>query len=123
MTSAIFLNQAILNHDDNARELALKHQASIFSSLAHRLEIARANQNFQLLSLLEQERQQLAQNPLKSSGVFRGFWNWLIQPMEISIDLIPTGSGNLIWRGYDPRTGETRYGETEADMVNWLEQN
>jgi hypothetical protein len=43
--------------------------------------------------------------------------------MEISIDLIPTSSGDFIWRGYDPRTGETRYGETEADMVDWLEQN
>jgi hypothetical protein len=121
MTSAIF--QATLNHDDNTRELALRHQASIFSSLAHRLEIARTNQNFQLLSLLEQERQQLAQNSPKSSGLIKGFWNWLIQPTEISIDLIPTGSGDLIWRGYDPTTGETRYGETEADMVNWLEQN
>jgi hypothetical protein len=121
MTSAVF--QANLNQDNNARELALKHQASIFSSLAHRLEIARENQNLQLLSLLEQERQQLAQNPPKSSGLLKGFWNWLMPPMEISIDLIPTSSGDFIWCGYDPRTSETRYGETEADMVDWLEEN
>ncbi|AFY74682.1 hypothetical protein Syn7502_02736 [Synechococcus sp. PCC 7502] len=117
MASAIFSNFS--NQSSNYLDLAAKHQASISASLHHRQEIARANQNFDLLSLLEQERQQLNPQTQKSS---RSIWNWLFEPMEISIEKLPSGNGEVIWRGYNPQTGETRYGESEADMIAWLEQ-
>ncbi len=100
-------------------ELSIKHKATIAGLLTHRLEIARANQNSQLVSLLEQERQQLEHS--QTQPVKTNFWNWLTQPMQISIKQLPSSLGGTIWEGYNPTTGETRHAATEAEIIDWLE--
>lgn len=101
----------------NYLELSIKHKAAISELLTHRLKIAKANQNTKLVSLLEQERQ-LEENPQPAQV---NFWNWLTQPKQISVKQIPSSSGTVMWEGYNPRTGETRLAETEAEMIDWLE--
>jgi len=100
-------------------ELSIKHKATISGLLTRRLEIAKANQNSQLVSLLEQERQQLEHS--QTQPVKINFWNWLTQPMQISVKQLPSSLGGTIWEGYNPRTGETRHAETEAEIIDWLE--
>jgi hypothetical protein len=121
MTNALLTNQS---------ELIARHQANIAASLAHRLDHARATQNAQLLALLEQEKQQLRQNESLQPAFSpirwgRGFWNRLtealFQPSQVSIEPMVGSSGAIIWRGFDPRTGETRYAETEGELIDWVE--
>jgi hypothetical protein len=116
MTNTIFIDQRSLN------SAQARHQESIMTILAHRLKIAKADRNLELLSLLEQERDQLEQSyqrscqPRKSS-----LWEWLIQPAKISIAQLSSTSGKY-FRGYNSITGEIRYGETESEMIDWLEE-
>lgn len=118
----------LLNHQ---HELSAKHRANIAASLAHRLNRARAARNFQLLSLLEQEQQQLNQRQLTQTtlptltqwgkAVWNRFVNATISCPAISIQAITGDSGDVIWRAYNPTTGETRYAETEAEVIDWVE--
>ncbi len=120
MTSASFINSSV-NSNSYSPDLAIKHQTSISKLLRHRIEIAKSNQNFGLLTLLEQESQQLEQNFQKPQVSAKSFWSWLITPTDILIEQVPSVSGGMVWRGYNPLTGHTRYGETEAEMIDWLE--
>lgn len=112
---------------NNQSELATKHQANIAASLAHRLERARATRNFQLLTLLEQEQQLIQSQPTQTlkpiqwgKAVLARFMNALANSSKVSLEAIKSDSG-VIWRAYDPTTGETRYAETEAEVIDWLE--
>ena len=115
----------------NHSELLAKHQANITASLARRLDRARAAQNTQLLALLEQEQQQLggiAPNQ-RMSGLTRWFaviWHRLSEAIahrsELSIEKLMS-DGVIYWRAYNPTTNETRYAETEAEIIDWIEAN
>ena len=118
---------------NNYSELSARHKANIAASLAHRLDQARATCNFQLLTLLEQEQQQLIQSePNQQTAVSnsiqwgKAVWDRLINAIanrsRISIKAVTmSDSGAVIWRAYNPTTGETRYAETEADLIDWME--
>lgn len=114
---------------NNQAELAAKHQANIAASLAHRLDRARAARNFQLLTLLEQEQQliqsqstQTACKPVQwSKAVLARLMNAIANSSTVSLEAITSDSGSVIWRAYDPTTGKTRYAETEAEVIDWLE--
>ena len=123
----------------NYPELSARHKANIAASLAHRLDRARATRNFQLLTLLEQEQQQLIQseptqqqqqqqqtaftNPIQwGKAVWFRLVDAIANSSRISIKAVTmSDSGAVIWRAYDPTTGETRYAETEADLIDWIE--
>jgi hypothetical protein len=111
-------------------QLATQHQANIAATLAHRLEKARMAQNLQLVALLEQEQRQLqapvAQRFWEASGQWlTNLGTQLVQaiahPAELSIERIIGDSGEVLLRAYDPETGETRYAETENEIVDWIE--
>ncbi len=113
---------------NNQPELAAKHQANIAASLAHRLEQARAARNFQLLTLLEQEQQLIQSQPTQNvkpiqwgKAVLARLMNASANSSAVSLEAITSDSGAVIWRAYDPTTGETRYAETEAEVIDWLE--
>ena len=115
----------------NHSELFAKHQANITASLARRLDRARATQNTQLLALLEQEQQQLGgiASSQPTSGVtpwFAVIWHRLTEaiahPSRLSIEKLMS-DGVIYWRAYDPTTNETRYAETEAEIIDWIEAN
>ena len=123
------MNTLLINHP----ELSARHKANIAASLAHRLDRARATRNFQLLTLLEQEQQQLIQSESTQQAGFsnpiqwgKAVWYRLIDAIanssRISIEAVTmSDSGAVIWRAYDPTTGKTRYAETEADLIDWIE--
>lgn len=123
------MNTLLNNHP----ELSARHKANIAASLAHRLDRARATRNFQLLTLLEQEQQQLIQSESTQQTGFsnpiqwgKAVWYRLIDAIanssRISIKPVTmSDSGTVIWRAYDPTTGKTRYAETEADLIDWIE--
>ena len=116
-------------------EVDAQHQAAIATSLAHRLEVAKAAENFHLIALLEQEQQQLglAQkhgSKLVTSALVtkvKQVWNsWMdaiAHHSMLSIDQIMSDSGTILWRAYDPRTGKTLYAESESEVVQWIEDN
>lgn len=118
---------ALLNHQS---EVSARHRANIAASLAHRLAQARAARNFQLLSLLEQEQQQLNQRQPTQTNLStltqwgKAVWNRLVNATAspaVSIQAKTGDSGAVIWRAYNPTTGETRYAETEAEVIDWVE--
>lgn len=123
------MNTLLNNHP----ELSARHKANISASLARRLDQARATRDFQLLALLEQEQQQLIQSePPQQSALSnsiqwgKAVWYRLINAIancsRISIKAVTmSDSGAVIWRGYNPTTGETRYAETEAELIDWVE--
>ncbi len=107
MTPAVFTNSS-----------KLRHQANIAASLAHRIQKAKAAQNADLLALLEREQRQLSiASPIKAA------WQRSINalPDRVSIEPLISETGAIAWRATDPRSGETRYAETEAELIDWIE--
>ncbi len=113
-------------------QLVAKHQANIAAALAHRLEKAKMAQNLQLVALLEQEQRQLQGQVPGVQGLWTASVQWLAnlraqlvqavaEPAELSIERIVGDSGHVLLRAYDPETGETRYAETESEIVDWIE--
>jgi hypothetical protein len=100
-----------------------KHQENIAESLVHRTEVANIHQDLQLLQLLQKEQEQLeafeAQAPQRLN-----LWQWLASMMakrtQVSVEEIQGPSGKA-WRAYNPRTGQSRYAETLAEITAWLE--
>jgi hypothetical protein len=103
----------------SANPAQVKHKETITIVLARRLKIAKADRNFELLELLEQERQQLERSYQQGGQQKQNFWNWLLQPAQVSIK--PLDSTAKYFRGYNPIAGEIRYGN-EADMIDWMEE-
>lgn len=116
----------------NDSNVETQHQANIAASLAHRLEVARATRNTQLVVLLEQEQRQLqAQSrPSRLSNLFSSLnqrWHNLILAIEnsskLSVERVVDEAGSIWWYAHDPATGKTLYAETEADVLQWIEDN
>jgi hypothetical protein len=101
-----------------------KHQENIAESLAHRTEVANIHRDLQLLHLLQKEQEQLeafeAQAPQRLN-----LWQWLASMMakrtQVSVEKIQGPSGKTAWRAHHPRTGQSRYAETLAEITAWLE--
>jgi hypothetical protein len=117
----------------NDAEIFAKHRASIAASLAHRLEVARANHNTQLIAVLEREQQQLglaSTRPRNLSTLSQQLTHWWQRLMnaiairsQLNVQQLQDSSGGLWWFAYDPRTGKTLYAESESDVVKWIEDN
>ncbi|NJR66623.1 MAG: hypothetical protein HC772_17025 [Leptolyngbyaceae cyanobacterium CRU_2_3] len=113
-------------------EISAQHQATIAASLARRLAVAQADQNMQLIALLEQEQEQLSLDSRQSgfaafSAQIKQIWHsWMeaiVQSSELSVDQIMGDDGTLFWRAHDPQTGKTLYAESRSDVVKWIEDN
>jgi hypothetical protein len=111
-----------------------KHQANIQASLNHRLEVARASHNSQLVSLIEQERRQMESDLQididgSNSAIDRLklLWGKLVETIVHANDLqVWTRSydGNALWwHAYNPRTGKSVITDSESEMRIWIEAN
>ena len=113
-----------------------KHQDSMMASLNHRLDVARANCNANLVALLEQEKQQVA--PTMTAGVARsGFHrahrHWWKAATQYLADRLFGGSALQVaeivdgsdrwWVASDPRTGQFVYADSEAELRLWIEEH
>ncbi len=112
----------------NPSEIAAQHQATIAASLARRLAVAKAAQNTQLLTLLEQEQQQLDResHPLNLLALVKQVWHsWLDaldRHSQLSVKQI-VSNGITFWHAYDPKTGKSLYAESSSEVVKWIEDN
>lgn len=124
-------NTFITYQSSRHSDVADKHQSSIAARLAERVEKARVAQNQQLLALLYQEQQQLTRQLPLSRKLFGGvqwahtLWQRLQSAVNqsdtLSVEQIVGESGTLLWRAYDPVSGETRYAESASEIVDWIE--
>ncbi|MGA7936669.1 MAG: hypothetical protein WCA35_24150, partial [Kovacikia sp.] len=102
--------------------------------LAHRLEVARAANNTQLITLLERERQQIEVVGRKQEAPalapiarLRTFWQQLVDAIANSTKLDVWQSvdsyGVAWWNVYDPHTGKSVCTDSESEMRQWIEDN
>jgi hypothetical protein len=119
---------------NDAFQVLVKHQQNIATSLLHRLESARASHNTQLLALLEQEQQQLARMTPSQTGIShllgkaKKLWHQVIDSFfspeaALEVRQVIDHNGILWWYAYEPRTGRCVYATSEAEAVNWIEEN
>jgi hypothetical protein len=108
-----------------------KHSESIRVSLAHRLEVARAANNLQLIRLLEQEQQEIVgSTPVTQSSSHLLKWmlglkqsvSSLFRSSKPKIHQFSNGSDRW-WYTTDPETGRYIYAESEAELQLWLQEH
>ncbi len=107
-----------------------KHAESMMSSLAHRLEVARAKNNLSLVALLEREQQQIAGSAAETSqrghsldwiAGFRQVAHSLLGNAKPKIHHFSNGSDRW-WYLIDPQTGRHIYAESEAELQLWIKE-
>jgi hypothetical protein len=116
----------------NSNEISAQHQASIASSLAHRLAVAQAAKNTQLIELLVQEQKQLGLAPhqpglsafsTKIKQVWQSWMEAIDRYSNLSVEQIVGEDGTIFWHAHDPKTGKTLYAESRSDVIKWIEDN
>lgn len=101
-------------------------------SLAHRLEVAKAAGNTNLLKLLEQEQQQLQANLLQPERM-RSLRSWMHQLKQGIGNLLPRKHHIQIreflngydhwWYACDFQTGRCFYADSKAELEVWLKEH
>lgn len=107
-----------------------KHEGNMMTSLAHRLKVARANNNARLVTLLEQEQQVTLE---RSRHVVRSQptgWETIAQQITQALfggSTLQTcevvDGRDRWWVASDPRTGQVVYADSEAEMRLWIKEN
>ena len=109
-----------------------QHYANMQASLDHRLEVARAAHNNQLISLLEQEKRQLESDwsfngPLSVLARLKHWWGQLAAAIahvdDLQVWTTTDDNDALWWHAYNPRTGRSVITDSEAEMRLWIEAN
>lgn len=115
----------------HAPQFLAQHQVNMMTSLAHRLEVARATNNFQLVELLERERQQISAgtshiSPLWNGDRLKDFVQSIIKAIahrsELQVQQFINGSDRW-WYAFDPQTGNSVYADSEAELRLWIRDN
>ncbi|MBW4583375.1 MAG: hypothetical protein KME42_27745 [Tildeniella nuda ZEHNDER 1965/U140] len=116
-------------HLHNRRTLE-KHQDSIMASLNHRLAIARATNNANLVVLLEQEKRQVEPKTPLDVALGGNWWQTLTQYLTDKIfggsalQVVEIADGrDRWWVASDPQTGQVVYADSEAELRLWIEEN
>lgn len=117
-------------HTDDSPTFA-KHYDNIMSVLARRIEAAQAANNAQLIELLEQEKQQIAQTATPHRDVplavrFDAFKQGLLKVLfggsGLQASRYQQGSDGW-WYAFDPQTGDAVYADSEAELRLWIKEN
>lgn len=112
--------------------IARQHLNNMSASLAHRIEVARANDDHNLLLQLKQEQQLLQESDYIAGsrtkfGGLQQFWQQIITAMQnadkLHVEQIVDESGEKWWYAHDPRTDKTLWADTQAEVVKWIEDN
>lgn len=107
-----------------------RHRDSMMASLNHRLEVARATNNFQLIQLLQQEEQTLSRMFAPPS---RSLWqrcqSWfkalrINDPHKSELEVSQVVlNGDRWWYAYDPRSGQSVYASSDQELMLWVNEN
>ncbi len=107
-----------------------RHLESMMASLAHRLEVAKAANDFQLAKLLEREEQQLTSPATQRQQLRLTTW---LNTCRQSIAALLGGSKPQVcqfvsgsdcwWYAIDPKTGQSVYADSKAELRLWIEKN
>lgn len=114
-----------------------KHQDNIMASLAHRMEVARAANNLQLVELLKREEQQVIASveqsealQIPSLGSLTAWFNSFRQSLgkailgESGLDVAEFVNGrDRWWYAFDSQTGKWVYADSEAELRLWIKEN
>ncbi|MGB3491772.1 MAG: hypothetical protein WBA57_03520 [Elainellaceae cyanobacterium] len=124
------MNSTLYSHS-LSHGIAQQHFNNISASLAHRIEVARANNDRDLLSQLQQE-QNLLESPYgvgsttKAHGL-KKFWQQVVTAIQnadqLTVEKIVDESGETWWYAHDPRTAKTLWADTQTEIVKWIEDN
>lgn len=121
-------------------QLRLKHSSSIANLLAHRLEVAKASHNDQLVSLLEREYQQLMDRQAEqlqgnrrdtSLGAiatwWHGVWNHFADTIpglyQLQVEESVDRQGQPVWQVYYPKTGQVFSTSSKTELQAWVQKN
>jgi hypothetical protein len=100
-----------------------KHQDNIMASLNHRLAIARAANNTQLIALLEQERQQVSgKQTHPGTALWQKILAFVLGDSRLQVSQFFNGSDRW-WYAFNPQTGECVYADSEAELRLWIKEN
>lgn len=122
---------SILYSHSSSSAIAQQHLNNISASLAHRLEVARANNDYDLLWQLQQEQNRLnslhrAGSNTKAHGL-KQFWKQVVAAIQnadqLNVEKIVDESGETWWYAHDPRTNKTLWAESQSEIVKWIEDN
>jgi len=122
---------ATILHANNTQIVA-RHRDSMMASLARRMEVARSQNDFRLVELLEQEKRQIASDE-EFDGILRSlaiglknlkqrFDQAVFGGVELQVRQFINGSDRW-WYAFDPQTGQSVYADSEAEMRLWIEGN
>lgn len=108
-----------------------KHHDNVLASLQHRLDVAKAHQDQQLIELLKAEEKQLAGDvdlaPQPMLHPLADLWESIVDffrgDSELHVWQTVDRRGERWWCAYDPLTGKTLYTDSETEMRIWIEQN
>ena len=108
-----------------------KHHDNVLASLQHRLDVAKARHDQQLIELLKSEEKQLAEDAGLSSqpatNPLVDLWESIVEffrgDSELHVWQTVDRRGEHWWCAYDPLTGKTLYTDSETEMRIWIEQN
>lgn len=118
-------------HTGDAQTFA-KHHDNIMSVLARRIEAAQAANNAQLIELLEQEKQQIVQTAtphrdarsltVRFNAFKQSLLNAVLGNSSLQVSRYQQGSDGW-WYAFDPRTGDSVYADSEAELRLWIKEN
>lgn len=109
-----------------------KRQESLLTSLSHRLEVARATRNFELIELLEQEKRQMTATQAHHNSQWSLFVHFTILKQHLTNAIAPKSAlqvsqfvngSDRWWYIFDPRTASYIYADSEAELKLWLKEN
>ena len=105
------------------------HQANLLTSLARRLEAARAHQDQQLVAALQHEQEQLSafEQPTSASSrleqTWMGFAETLSDWTKVQIEQTTDSQGNPGWYVYNPQAGEAMFTQSKDEMNQWIKSS
>lgn len=102
------------------------HQTHLLALLTHRLKVAKAHQNQQLVAALEKEYTQLTSRyePATTSTWLQKLWlnfaatlsDWTKVHIERTVD----AAGKPSWYAYNPQAGQAICTDSEGEMQQWV---
>lgn len=110
-----------------------QRQSNMMANLQHRMDVAAANQDHQLLELLTNERTQLESSwngaslaphrGIKVTQLWQYMTSELTHHSQLSVERRITATGEEWWYIEDPRSGKTFNAESLNVALHWIEEN
>ncbi len=104
------------------------HQANLLTLLAHRLEVAKAQHNQQLVIALEGEYEQLAKitEPTSVESWFQQLWMKFAETLnewtKVHIQHWVDANGQENWYAYNPQAGQAISTGSKDELNQWIKK-